>query len=161
MIALRRRVGNCRNSVAIYASNYSPIRGDFITPTFVPGVSGALKKGGRESVSRHRNRGGKSRGHWSRRVRKRVDYRCEWPGCEVSGASDTTGAHIYSYRRHVRLRRNVDNGLCLCQPHHRRLDTMPRSVRFQRACELMGEERWRRLQDAYARGPDARVVYGC
>ena len=53
---------------------------------------------------------------WGNIVRERADWRCEYPDCTVH-ATQFHPHHFYS-RRHLSIRYDPQNGLCLCAHHH-------------------------------------------
>lgn len=53
---------------------------------------------------------------WRKAVRKRDNYKCQWPGC-----SSHTKLHVHHIKRwanYPHLRFNVHNGITLCKYHH-------------------------------------------
>jgi hypothetical protein len=53
---------------------------------------------------------------WSKAVRERADYKCEYPDCSVNYTQ--VHPHHFFSRRHVSLRYDLENGICLCPVHH-------------------------------------------
>jgi len=73
----------------------------------------SLKAGGRMKRTRH----GLEESRWSREVRERDDYTCQFPGCGKQSKSIDTH-HIAMRSLRPDLKRDTSNGICLCRPHH-------------------------------------------
>lgn len=54
---------------------------------------------------------------WSLAVRKRDNWRCQFPGCKEERRLEAH--HRWSRKQHPDLKYNVDVGVTLCQEHHR------------------------------------------
>ena len=54
--------------------------------------------------------------YWRQACLERAGYKCEYPDCTVH-ARQLHAHHLYS-RRHVNLRYDIDNSICLCAVHH-------------------------------------------
>ena len=54
--------------------------------------------------------------YWRQACVERAQYCCEYPDCTVK-ATQLHAHHLYS-RRHVSLRYDLDNAICLCPYHH-------------------------------------------
>lgn len=53
---------------------------------------------------------------WRQAVRKRDNYRCQWPGCVATKILHTH--HIIRWADNHQLRYDVNNGITLCKAHH-------------------------------------------
>lgn len=54
--------------------------------------------------------------YWRQACLERAGHKCEYPDCTVH-AHQLHAHHLYS-RRHVALRYDLDNAICLCAVHH-------------------------------------------
>jgi len=54
---------------------------------------------------------------WRRSVYKRDGFVCKWPGCACN--KDLEAHHIRKLASHPELRSAIDNGITLCEEHHR------------------------------------------
>jgi len=52
-------------------------------------------------------------------VRRRDDYKCQWPNCQECKPNKLQVHHIRSWQQNPYLRFNVDNGILLCKIHHK------------------------------------------
>lgn len=84
---------------------------------------------------------------WSRRVKDWYGGYCAWPGCETP--SWGCGAHHSVPRRFKETRLIVQAGVYLCQKHHNKIESLPKSGwLYRRLMELfIGKEMYRRLND--------------
>jgi hypothetical protein len=83
---------------------------------------------------------------WSASVKKEYGGICGWPGCTATKGCGA--AHMFS--RNVRdLRLAVENGVWLCNRHHRILDEAKRDDRFKIIELLVGFERYLKLNEVY------------
>lgn len=53
---------------------------------------------------------------WRKDVRKRDNYKCQWPGCSASKKLHVH--HVKRWSDSVGLRYHIDNGILLCKFHH-------------------------------------------
>lgn len=69
---------------------------------------------------------------WRKKVYKRDKFSCQWPGC---GSKKKINAHhIRKWADHPALRFDVNNGITLCQQHHKmihNLETIYESVFYK------------------------------
>jgi predicted restriction endonuclease len=69
----------------------------------------AKRSNGRDFFSKeHQN--------WSKRVRSRDGYQCQWPGCKSN--KRLNAHHIKKWAWHPELRGVISNGITLCKQHH-------------------------------------------
>jgi len=54
---------------------------------------------------------------WRKKVYKRDNYKCQWPGCKGHGRLNAH--HIRRWSEFPTLRYVVDNGISLCYIHHK------------------------------------------
>jgi 5-methylcytosine-specific restriction endonuclease McrA len=65
---------------------------------------------------------------WRRKVRQRDNGQCQWPGCKERKYQKLAIHHIRPWATHVELRYNIDNGITLCNLHHK--TTMGNEMHF-------------------------------
>jgi len=54
--------------------------------------------------------------NWSRAVRERDNFQCQWPGCGNSGRLEVH--HIKTWGSYPGLRYDISNGITLCKKCH-------------------------------------------
>ena len=57
--------------------------------------------------------------HWSERVKERAEYKCEMASAECSGALHAH--HIIPKHLEPNRKYDVENGICLCEAHHKKI----------------------------------------
>jgi len=79
----------------------------------------------------HHDRGGQLHREWSKSVKNRDGWVCKISNGDCSG--QVVAHHILSWKEHVELRYEVNNGITLCQFHHprKRNDEVRLSPYFQ------------------------------
>lgn len=74
---------------------------------------------------------------WIAKVRERDNFTCRWPGCGYYSKS-IHAHHIHTRAQRPDLKREVENGACLCTFHHDRLHHTVRGRQEARALGLLG-----------------------